>query len=408
MIYAKEVPCGGGKDRKKITVPVTFSIFPPRSGGQIRLYHIYKHIARKYDVDFVTFCSEQGSTTKIEKNLYEIKTPLSEAHLKKYWEEQSRFKAPIADICIIYLSELSPAYGQNLKHSIETSDLVILSHPYLYNEMKLYIGSKPFIYEAQDVEYLVKKAVLFQDAAKADELLQKVYDIERECCEKSEMVLTCSQEDKALIQELYKIPDKKIVVVPNGVDTAETKFVSPYTRLSLKKSLEIENEKVALFMGSDHPPNIDACYAILEMAKKTPVIKYLLMGSQCHHFINKKIKLPANVGLLGMVDDTAKQKIFGIVDMALNPIETGSGTNLKMFDYMAAGVPIITTPFGSRGIDNKDVFVVCPLKDTADVIERFDFNQSGKMIMDARRYVEKVFDWEIIVKNVLSYIDACI
>ena len=39
-----------------------------------------------------------------------------------------------------------------------------------------------------------------------------------------------------------------------------------------------------------------------------------------------------------------------ILDLAINPVTTGSGTNLKMLDYMAAGVPVLSTPHGARGL----------------------------------------------------------
>ena len=35
----------------------------------------------------------------------------------------------------------------------------------------------------------------------------------------------------------------------------------------------------------------------------------------------------------------------------INPMISGSGTNIKMFDFMAAGLPIITTDIGARGIE---------------------------------------------------------
>ncbi|MFN7173813.1 MAG: MlaD family protein, partial [Thermaurantiacus tibetensis] len=33
-------------------------------------------------------------------------------------------------------------------------------------------------------------------------------------------------------------------------------------------------------------------------------------------------------------------------DVALNPISSGSGTNLKMLEYFAAGLPVLSTPHG--------------------------------------------------------------
>ena len=36
--------------------------------------------------------------------------------------------------------------------------------------------------------------------------------------------------------------------------------------------------------------------------------------------------------------------------VALNPMCRGSGTNIKMLDYFAAGAPTIATPIGARGL----------------------------------------------------------
>jgi hypothetical protein len=41
---------------------------------------------------------------------------------------------------------------------------------------------------------------------------------------------------------------------------------------------------------------------------------------------------------------------FNASDFAINPISTGSGTNVKMMEYLAAKLPILTTSFGKRGL----------------------------------------------------------
>jgi glycosyltransferase involved in cell wall biosynthesis len=38
-------------------------------------------------------------------------------------------------------------------------------------------------------------------------------------------------------------------------------------------------------------------------------------------------------------------------DVAVNPIEWGSGSNLKLAEYVAAGLPVVTTPLGLRGYE---------------------------------------------------------
>jgi len=69
---------------------------------------------------------------------------------------------------------------------------------------------------------------------------------------------------------------------------------------------------------------------------------------------------PENLCITGWMSDSFKKRVLHASDMALNPMFEGSGSNIKMLEFMAAGLPIISTPRGIRGIDlepNIDVIV---------------------------------------------------
>jgi glycosyltransferase involved in cell wall biosynthesis len=244
---------------------------------------------------------------------------------------------------------------------------------------------------------------MFPDNKDSRDILKVIYNIEKECCEESKMIITCSEEDKIKLAELYSVSLEKIIVVPNGVDTTSTKFTNIEERLKNKSQVGLRNEKIGLFMGSWHGPNLEACQKIFEIANKCPDVKFMLMGSQCMYFENKEI--PQNVGMLGIVSEEQKNEVFSLVDFALNPMLSGSGTNLKMFDYMAAGIPIITTNFGTRGIDNKDIFIIRDINDMDVVINNYDLENYKRLIIDGRNYVENIFDWKIIAKNLESHLN---
>lgn len=391
--------------RKKITVTSTFPIYPPQGGGQARIYNLYKNLAKEYDVDIVSFTNTDQREFKgyIAPNLKELRIPKSQIHQNKEWEIESKVKIPITDIGMITLSGYSPKYGEELKKSIESSDIVIISHPYLYEEAKKYLKDKLFIYEAHNVESIMKRNML-PDSGYAKTLVQKVFDIEQECCEKSKFIMTCSYEDQVTLNQIYGVPMEKMVVIPNGVDCDITTFTPVDQRRENKKTLELENEKLALFMGSWHKPNLEACEEILKIALQCPEVKFLLMGSQCAYFENRKKMLPPNVGMLGLVSEEEKKRIFAVVDFALNPMLSGSGTNLKMFDYMSAGIPVITTEFGTRGIDNKDVFIISEIEDMPKVINEFDLKNNFEMIVNARNYVYENFNWNVIGEKLIKKI----
>lgn len=384
------------KQRKNIVVTSTFPIYPPQGGGQARIFNLYKSLAKKYDINIISFTNsnESSYTGYIATNLKEIRIPKSEKHQQAEWDIERKAGIPVGDISMITLSHLTPEYGQILKKHIDKSDFVIVSHPYLYNEVKKYITDQIIIYEAHNVESKMKEDMLPESKYKKT-LLKSVFDIEKECCKNSNLIMTCSKEDQLTLNDIYDVSVNNMITVPNGVDCLENHFTSIKSRITNKQTLGIENEKIGIFMGSWHQPNLEACEEIFKIAKQCQNVKFLLIGSQCLYFKNYK-HIPKNVGMVGLISEKEKNKIFASVDFALNPMISGSGTNLKMFDYMAAGIPIITTKFGARGIDRQDLLTISSIDDMAKYIKNFNLAHHEDAVSNCRKYVEGNFDWKVI------------
>lgn len=391
------------KQKKKIVVTSTFPIYPPQGGGQARIYNIYKNLAKYFEVQILSIANNVNDSFEgyIANQLYETRIVKTEKHTSEEWNLEKKLGMSVTDIAMLTLIKYTPEYLNALRVAIDSADLVVLSHPYMWTAVKKFLGKKRFIYEAHNVEYNMKKEMLPTNKT-AREQLEILFQAEKECCEQSEFIMACSEEDKVELARLYNVPIDKIIIVPNGVDTTQTTFISIEERLNKKYLAGLEKEKLGLFMGSWHGPNLEACEKIFAIAEQCPDTKFLLMGSQCLYFKDKK--LPVNVGLLGVVDDKTKNRVFGLVDFALNPMLSGSGTNLKMFDYMAAGIPIITTPFGTRGIENKDVFMVAETEQMASAVNNFELKSKKQLVEVARKYVEETFDWKVIVESLLEQI----
>lgn len=392
--------------RKKITVASTFAIYPPQGGGQSRTYNLFKSLGEYYNIEIVSFThyGEQSFSGKIADHLVETRIPKSTKHQEEESKLERQAGVHIADIGMSLFAKYTPEYEKALKKAVDASDLVVISHPFLIEEAKKHLGNKPFIYDAQDVEYMIKKELLKGNNTTAKELIDRVYKLEKYCCENSQLIMTCSQEDKDNIIKLYQVNEKKIVVVPNGVDITSTGFTDVEQRLINKRKMNLHKQKIGMFMGSWHPPNLEACEYIFEIAKKCPDVIFLLAGSQCLYFKDKA--LPANIGLLGIVSEEEKNRVFETVDFALNPMLSGSGTNLKMFDYMAAGIPIITTEFGTRGIANKKGFIISDIHKMDGIINAFDIKTYKKVIKDTRAYVKDEFDWVKICRDLIPALEG--
>jgi glycosyltransferase involved in cell wall biosynthesis len=92
-----------------------------------------------------------------------------------------------------------------------------------------------------------------------------------------------------------------------------------------------------------------------------------------------------------------------MADLALNPVTSGAGTNIKMLEYMAAGLPIITTVVGSRGLNltnDEDAIIVSDLEDFRNkVLDVFNSKEVRYGLSQNSRNKVNQFDWAEIESN---------
>ena len=393
-------PVGFRSNNKKIQVTVTstFGIYPPLGGGQVRIFNLYKHLTRDFEVALISSTSnkEPSLNALIAPGLSEYRVKRTQAFETASETLSQKAGAPVTDIAMLTLCDLTPEYGEQLKQSMEKSQIVIASHPYLYPKIKEYLrDDQILVFEAQDVEYKLKSTML-NNSDVSKKLLEQIYNVEQELCNKANIIMTCSDQDAETLCKLYGADKRKILTVPNGVDTEATTFTPITQRIYNKEKLGLSQQKIGIFMGSYHGPNLEACEKIMELAPLCPGTTFLLIGSQCWYYNGKKT--PENVGLLGLITEEEKNRIFSIADFAVNPMLSGSGTNLKMFDYLAAGLPTITTSFGARGILDQSALIVRDIEQMSQTINQFQLETFNENVEKARKYMEDVFDWKVIAQ----------
>src|SRR6185437_3575034 len=126
--------------------------------------------------------------------------------------------------------------------------------------------------------------------------------------------------------------------------------VGQVERTALRKKLGLPvGRAIAIFLGSMYGPNTDAArFIALNMAPACPGMLFIIAGGVGDALAG--IPLTDNLLITGRVDDERRDDLLLAADLALNPMAAGSGTNIKMFDYMAAGLSVLTTDIGARGI----------------------------------------------------------
>ncbi len=384
------------RSRPKIVVTTTFPVYPPQGGGQNRIYYLYKALARDYDIEIVSMApaGEKAFKGEIAPNLTESRVPKSAAHQQAESEIERKTRIPVTDVAMPRLISMTPAYQETLRRALVDADLVIASHPYMLPVIEAVRGDIPLAYEAHNIEADLKGHVL-SGTSIGRELAALTQQVEADACRLSKLIFTCSQEDAYRLEELYGETPAKRFVVPNGVEIASVPFMGPEERAKLQPP---GSPPVVLFMGSWHPPNLEAAERIIEYARRVPHVAFILVGSHCMAFEGRR--LPRNVALCGLVDDDMKAFLLHKATLAINPMTSGSGSNLKMLDYFAAGTPVLSTEFGARGlaVEAMREYYQAPEAEFPQAIQALlsDPALRSQLAAQARREAEARFDWQVL------------
>ena len=314
----------------------------------MRAAHLYAGLTPLFDIELVTLVGRDAPTGRIQlaPGFWEHRVEKSPEHVAREMALQQAAQTLVGDIAMTEYHALTPEYSEVLRRAADGAHAVIACHPYalpVINE----VSDRPLWYEAQDVEAELKRTVL-RAPGEAQRLLARVEAVERACCAAAELVWACSELDRTALVDRYGVDPEAVLVVPNGVSLEDSAFVSPVQRAGHKRRLGIEDRFLAVFVASWHDPNILAARELVQLAMRMPEVDFMIVGSV--GWALPAGLMPPNVQLTGPVSLEFKRSVLAIADVALNPVRTGSGSNLKMLDYFAAGVPVISTLFGARAL----------------------------------------------------------
>jgi glycosyltransferase involved in cell wall biosynthesis len=398
---------GRGGDRKKIVVLSTYPAHPAQHGGQIRLNRLIRGLAQRFEVELVT--ADHGlDSTQVSYPYPGVRQSIA-ATGQDYRELEARLAAqapvPVGDIAASLFAHHSAEFVRVLREATRGAVGAVLEQPYLLPLLSRVAPSLPYAYDSQNAEVVMKSA-LFSGLDGADALLQVVRTVEATAVAGAELVGVCSTQDRDQLAALSPTLADWILV-PNGTDALDSIFITGSQRATNSRrwlaqfyagSPEVTVERLAIFVGSYHPPNLEAAEFIVRLAPRLPDVCFALVGRQGLYFDNWV--LPPNVIVTGLVGEPELDRLLASADVALNPIRSGGGTNLKLIEYFAAGVPVVSTPLGTRGtalrddvellVRDLDGFangIRCVLDDPAGAQNRAE---------RARALAELGYDWEPI------------
>lgn len=218
---------------------------------------------------------------------------------------------------------------------------------------------------------------------------------EKQALKNAAQVICCSSRDREiLVNEVSDITDK-ISVIPNCVNFQEYDS-------ACQSTIQKQDRQIAhiLFIGTlSHPPNIEAVRLICQIiAPHSPSsYQFTVVGKNPPAFHHSD-----NIQFSGYVDDV--KPVMADADICIAPIRSGSGTRLKILEYMAMGKPVIATSKAAEGIEYTDglnIIIEDKIDKYPEIIRQL-LDDEGKCLAlgrEARDLIQNKYDWKLYRKS---------
>jgi glycosyltransferase involved in cell wall biosynthesis len=281
--------------------------------------------------------------------------------------------------------------------------LVIFEHCYMAPLLDIVAAvcpHLPVIYSAHNVEAALKREIL-RDHPLRDGLAAAVDDVEKSLVKRASLIVCCTDIDA----RHFAAAGVPTVVAANGCIVPDAQALAQ-ARARGRRGLRDEGR--VGFLGSAHGPNVQAAeFIIAELAPAFPEIRFEFVGGVCGAIGEDA---PANVCLHGVVGEGVKRKVLSAWDVALNPLEVGGGSSLKLPDYLAHGLPTLNTPTGVRGFNVQDLDAcrVAPLERFAAVLESMLAapDRLASLGEHAYRYAARYLSWQHATESYRARVSA--
>ncbi|NHL65572.1 glycosyltransferase [Burkholderia ambifaria] len=391
------------QDKKKLLVLTPRFPYPVIGGDKLRIYHLCRVLSRRFSLTLLSMCDsddemhaalpDDGVFDRVERVFLSrrrsylntllalhTRTPLQVAYYRSH-----AFAAAVA--------RLLPSHDGAFVHLVRCAEYVRKS-------------DKPRVLEMTDAISLNYSRV--KQLRRARGLKSRVFgieakrllDYERTIVDDFDLSVLVSRTDRDYL--FPGEPDKKVMVCSNGVDLSGL----PYIARSMAS-------RILIFIGDMRTvQNQDMCHyfaeAVLPLLRKRADYRFRIVGSIAPA-LAERFRAYDGVDVTGRVESVAQAASDGAIGVC--PMRIGAGVQNKILEYMALGLPVVTTSLGHEGLgaqSGRDLLIADTPEEFVDRIEQLvaDEAPAVEMTARARAFVEHEHGWERMLAPLVDEVSA--
>jgi glycogen synthase len=245
-----------------------------------------------------------------------------------------------------------------------------------------------------------------------------IHGVERWISNRSDRVIACSFYMREQISDIFGVPERRVSVIPNGIDPGEMTARNAAELARLRAEFAGPDERLVLLIGrlvyeKGFQFALEAMPALIE---RLPGTRFLVAGSGTHESELRRqadeLGLMDHGSFLGWIGDDVLHSLYRIADVCVVP-SLYEPFGLVALEAMASDCPCIVADTGGlREVvpDGRQVGLRFPSRDPealADVTARLlsDPRLKDELISEARRHV-RGFDWLDVAERTLAVYDG--
>lgn len=230
-------------------------------------------------------------------------------------------------------------------------------------------------------------------------LAKRLKQHELSCIQSYDLTLAISQNDQSVFETLY--PEIPILLHPFGIRIQE-EDLNPVLQ-------DGEDLKIYHIGAMDWRPNQDSVRYLLEdiapqALKEIEGISFHIagryMGEEWFKYAQEGIEI---YGEVPSAEDFERDK-----DVLIVPLKSGAGVRIKIFQAMAAGKIVVTSPIGLEGIEAEHQKEVMIVESTADYIQAIKWLkehplEAKQIAENARQLIREKYNAQDNFEKLMSF-----
>lgn len=353
-------------------------VYPPSAGTAIRTFNLAKMASKHFRTSIISCLSpREFQFPDVEQNVDGIKIIQKKIHKSIFMDLSKAYN--------FYYTKYHPEIERLIRTNASNADLIQVEGVNLYSLAKKL--EKPIIVDMHNVDYeLIRFVTGWKRSVFGEYWLKKGKEYEINCLRNAKQIIVTSERDKNVYLDNEKQLKEKITVVPNCIDT------DYYENVASAKPIVNTGKPVILFIGSlNYLPNRIAVQDIIRMATEMPDYSFVIVGAYSAVIGN----YPHNIVFTGFVEDI--RPYISKADICIAPLRLGSGTRIKILEYMAMKKPVISTSKGVEGlaVDKESIVIEDDLTRIKEIIRDLLVDEKKRETLAEKAYAEVKarYDW---------------